>query len=30
MNEIKQIHKNILHKIILEDKKKEKYNWEDV
>ena len=30
MNEIKQIHKNILYKIILEEKKKEKYNWEDV
>ena len=30
MNEIKPKHKNILNKIILEDKKQEKYNWEDV
>ena len=30
MNEIEPKHKNILNKIILEDKKQEKYNWEDV
>jgi hypothetical protein len=30
MNEINQKNKNILNKIILEDKKLDRYNWDEV
>ena len=30
MNELNQKNKNILNKIILEDKKLDRYNWDEV